>query len=180
VTGDSRSRPPVTPRALRIALPIVATVAIVAPLAWLWQASRVPGVYSVMDMGYPDYGVGAMADPAGSGQSHVQGHMPGHQMAPPRLVTDMVADPARPADVRVELVTRQQMLSVGGRTIPDFTVNGISPGPEIRARQGQLIEVQLRNESVADGVTLHWHGVDVPNAMDGVAGGDSGCGAAGW
>ena len=37
-------------------------------------------------------------------------------------------------------------------------------------RQGQLIEVQLRNESVADGVTLHWHGVDVPNAMDGVAG----------
>ena len=37
-------------------------------------------------------------------------------------------------------------------------------------RQGQLIEVHLRNESVADGVTLHWHGVDVPNAMDGVAG----------
>jgi FtsP/CotA-like multicopper oxidase with cupredoxin domain len=28
----------------------------------------------------------------------------------------------------------------------------------------------LRNESVPDGVTLHWHGVDVPNAMDGVAG----------
>jgi FtsP/CotA-like multicopper oxidase with cupredoxin domain len=30
--------------------------------------------------------------------------------------------------------------------------------------------VHLRNESVADGVTLHWHGLDVPNAMDGVAG----------
>ena len=88
----------------------------------------------------------------------------------PRLVTDMVADPARPADLRVDLVTRQQMLTVGGRSIPGFTVNGTSPGPEIRARQGQLIEVHLRNESVADGVTLHWHGVDVPNAMDGVAG----------
>jgi hypothetical protein len=62
------------------------------------------------------------------------------------------------------------MLSVGGRSIPGFTVNGISPGPPIVARQGQLIEVHLRNESVADGVTLHWHGVDVPNAMDGVAG----------
>ena len=62
------------------------------------------------------------------------------------------------------------MLSVGGRSIPGFTVNGTSPGPEIRARQGQLIEVHLRNESVTDGVTLHWHGVDVPNAMDGVAG----------
>ena len=30
--------------------------------------------------------------------------------------------------------------------------------------------MHLRNESVTDGVTLHWHGVDVPNAMDGVAG----------
>ncbi len=67
-------------------------------------------------------------------------------------------------------MTRQQMLSVGGRSIPGFTINGTSPGPEIRARQGQLIEVHLRNESVTDGVTLHWHGVDVPNAMDGVAG----------
>ena len=61
------------------------------------------------------------------------------------------------------------MLSVGGRSVAGFSVIGTSPGPEIRARQGQLIEVHLRNESVA-GVTLHWHGVDVPNAMDGVAG----------
>jgi FtsP/CotA-like multicopper oxidase with cupredoxin domain len=30
--------------------------------------------------------------------------------------------------------------------------------------------VKLVNASVPDGVTLHWHGVDVPNAMDGVAG----------
>ena len=30
--------------------------------------------------------------------------------------------------------------------------------------------MHLRNESVTEGVTLHWHGVDVPNAMDGVAG----------
>jgi hypothetical protein len=165
-------RPPGTPRALRIALPIVATLSIVAPLAWLWQDSRVPGVYSVMDMGYADYGVGAMDD-AGVSEpgGHMQGQMPDHHMAAtPRPITDMVADPARPADVWVDLVTRQQMLSVGGRSIPGFTVNGTSPGPEIRARQGQLIEVHLRNESVADGVTLHWHGLNVPNAMDGVAG----------
>jgi FtsP/CotA-like multicopper oxidase with cupredoxin domain len=154
---------------LRIALPILATVAIVAPLAWLWQDSRVPAAYSVMEMGYPDYGVGAMPDtgvsgPGGHMQADMPGQMPGHQMAPPRLVTDMVADPKRPADVRVDLVTRQQMLNVGGRTIPGFTVNGTTPGPKIRARQGQLIEVQLRNESVTDGVTLHWDGVDSEQA----------------
>ena len=62
MTRHSGRRPPGTPRALRIALPIVATVAIVAPLAWLWQDSRVPAVYSVMDMGHPDYGVGAVPD----------------------------------------------------------------------------------------------------------------------
>jgi FtsP/CotA-like multicopper oxidase with cupredoxin domain len=148
----------------------MATVAIVAPLAWLWQDNRVPSVYSVMEMGYQDYGVGAKADIGGGHGGHMQGQIPGHDMPTPRLVTDMVADPTRPADVRVELVTRQQALSVGGRSIPGFTVNGTSPGPEIRATQGQLVEVQLRNESVTDGVTLHWHGIDVPNAMDGVAG----------
>jgi FtsP/CotA-like multicopper oxidase with cupredoxin domain len=158
-------------RVLRLALPVLATVAIVAPLAWLWQASRVPAVYSVMDMGYLNYGGGARPDPGAGGHGgQMQGQMPGHRMPPPRLVTDMVTDPARPADVRVDLVTRQQTLSVGGRSIPGFTLNGTSPGPQIRARQGQLIELHLRNESVADGVTLHWHGIDVPNAMDGVAG----------
>jgi FtsP/CotA-like multicopper oxidase with cupredoxin domain len=155
-------------RALKIVLPILATVAILAPLAWLWQASRVPAVYSVMDMGYPDYGGGAAPDAGGGHGGHVQGHV--HHSEPSRLITDLVIDPARQADVRVDLVTGQRMLTVGGRSVSGFTVNGTSPGPEIRATQGELIEVHLRNESVADGVTLHWHGVDVPNAMDGVAG----------
>ena len=160
-----------SPRMLRVILPILATVAIVAPLAWLWQASRVPSAYSVMDMGYPDYGGGATAATHGGGHGgHMQGSMPGNDPASRRLVTDMVVDPTRPADVRVDLVTRQQTLTIGGRSIAGFSVNGTSPGPEIRARQGELIEVHLRNESVADGVTLHWHGLDVPNAMDGVAG----------
>jgi hypothetical protein len=54
MTRRSGRRPPGTPRALRIALPIVATLVIVATLAWLWQGSRVPAAYSVMDMGYLD------------------------------------------------------------------------------------------------------------------------------
>jgi FtsP/CotA-like multicopper oxidase with cupredoxin domain len=176
MTGHPRRRPPKTRMnagsgwVLRVALPIVATVSIVAPLAWLWQDSRVPSVYSAMDMGYLDYGIGAMSDEGGGHGGHMQGTMTGQEMAPPRMVTEMVADPARSADVRVDLVTRQQMLTIAGRSVSGFTVNGTSPGPEIRARQGQLVEVHLHNESVADGVTLHWHGVDVPNAMDGVAG----------
>ena len=83
---------------------------IVAPLAWLWQASRVPASYSVMDMGYLDYGGRAMPDPGGGHGGHMQGHMPDDR-SESRLITDLVVDPARPADVRVELVARQQALS---------------------------------------------------------------------
>ncbi len=51
-----------------------------------------------------------------------------------------------------------------------LTFDGRSPGPELRVKQGDLVEVVLHNEDVDDGVTIHWHGIDVPNAEDGVAG----------
>jgi hypothetical protein len=43
---------------LRLLLACLATVAVLAPLAYLWQHSRVGSTYTVMDMGYPDYGGG--------------------------------------------------------------------------------------------------------------------------
>jgi FtsP/CotA-like multicopper oxidase with cupredoxin domain len=41
---------------------------------------------------------------------------------------------------------------------------------EIRVRQGDLVEATLVNKDIDEGVTIHWHGLDVPNAEDGVAG----------
>ena len=74
VTNGSR-------RVLKVALPILATVAIVVPLAWLWQDSRVPAAYSVMEMGYLDYGSGAAPDPGGGGHGgHMQGHATQHDL----------------------------------------------------------------------------------------------------
>jgi FtsP/CotA-like multicopper oxidase with cupredoxin domain len=57
-----------------------------------------------------------------------------------------------------------------GRTINALTYDGQAPGPELRIRQGELIEVTLKNKDIENGVTIHWHGVNVPNAEDGVAG----------
>ncbi|WP_245954332.1 multicopper oxidase family protein [Paenibacillus flagellatus] len=51
-----------------------------------------------------------------------------------------------------------------------WTYNGQLPGPELRVKQGDLVEVTLINTDIDAGVTIHWHGVDVPNAEDGVAG----------
>ena len=158
-------------RLLRIALPVLATVAIVAPLAWLWQASRVPSRYSVMEMGYHDYGGGAMPDTdAGGHGSHGQGNGNGHHQGSPAVGHRHGGGPGTTSGCTCRAGDPATNVDRGWPLHAGFTVNGTSPGPEIRALQGQLIEVRLRNESVADGVTLHWHGVDVPNAMDGVAG----------
>jgi FtsP/CotA-like multicopper oxidase with cupredoxin domain len=159
----ARSRP-----ALRVWLPILATIAVIAPLAWMWSASRMPTSYSLMDMGYLDYGGGPQPDPSVAGHADHQGDQnPAHVMRP---ITGLVADPKRAADVRVDLTAAAAPIDVGGQRLEGFTVNGSTPGPTITATEGQLVEVRLTNRSVADGVTLHWHGIDVPNAMDGVAG----------
>jgi FtsP/CotA-like multicopper oxidase with cupredoxin domain len=141
----------------RLLIAVAGTLAVVAPLVWMWQSSLLPGTYSVMDMGYEDYGGGSRT-------------MTHHELMG-RSVADLVADPGREADVRVTLTARKQRFRLAsGQEIDGYTVNGSSPGPLIRAAEGQLVEVRLVNESVPDGVTLHWHGVDVPNAEDGVAG----------
>ena len=85
-------------------------------------------------------------------------------------VDQLIADDG-PADVALTLVARAATIPLGARPAFDgYTLNGTSPGPTIRAELGQLVEVRLVNESVPAGITLHWHGVDVPNAADGVAG----------
>ncbi|MFP5416408.1 MAG: multicopper oxidase family protein [Actinomycetes bacterium] len=131
-------------------------------VGWAWWGSRLPAAYSSESMGVADFGGGP-----GSGDGH---HAGGHGAAA-ASVTDFVADASRAADVRVGLVARAERITLpGGQTFEGYTLNGQTPGPTLRARQGDLVEVEFRNESVPGGATLHWHGLDVPNAMDGVAG----------
>src|SRR6266536_1635791 len=149
---------------VRFAVACAASAVVVGPLVWLWQASLLPQAYPVTGMGYPDRGGGPAAGVMAQG-----GH--GAHPMPGRSVTSLTADPARPADVAVTLTARRQRFRLpSGRAVDGYTLNGASPGPVIRASVGQLVQVRLVNESVPDGVTLHWHGVDVPAAEDGVAG----------
>ena len=48
-----------------------------------------------------------------------------------------------------------------------WTYNGSVPGPELRYRQGQRLRIEVENALDAE-TTVHWHGIRVPNAMDGV------------
>ncbi len=47
--------------------------------------------------------------------------------------------------------------------------DGTRPGPTLRVRHGGELRVRLVNE-LAEPTAIHWHGVRVPNAMDGVIG----------
>ena len=49
----------------------------------------------------------------------------------------------------------------------DYAYNGQVPGPTIRVTEGDTLRVTLRNE-LDDPTSIHWHGLHVPNAMDGV------------
>lgn len=86
-----------------------------------------------------------------------------------------VADLRTPTDLAApvrsfRLTARQQSIALpSGRTVEAWTFGSL-PGPELRVRQGDLVEVTLENTDIQDGVTLHWHGYPVPNGEDGVAG----------
>jgi len=58
---------------------------------------------------------------------------------------------------------------LGGRTISTWAYNGVLPGPEIRVNVGDTIRATVQNHLSA-GTTIHWHGLPIINAMDGVDG----------
>src|SRR5262245_45663248 len=50
---------------------------------------------------------------------------------------------------------------------PLWGYNGTVPGPTLRVKRGDELRVRLVNE-LAEETTVHWHGVRLPNALDGV------------
>ena len=55
----------------------------------------------------------------------------------------------------------------GGVTTNAWTYNGTVPGPEIRVTEGETLRVRLHN-LLPEPTSIHWHGLPVPFAMDGV------------
>jgi FtsP/CotA-like multicopper oxidase with cupredoxin domain len=143
-------------------------LAVIAGLG-LWRrsgsrASRLPWpAVAVLLVPVVGLVVGGQANAAAGGHHHSAGGGTSvDQLTGPRDGTP---------DVRLTLTAAKTALTLdSGRTVDALTFNGTSPGPEIRAKRGQLVEVTLVNTDVEEGVTVHWHGVDVPNAEDGVPG----------
>src|SRR5829696_5975699 len=138
-------------------------VAAAAGLVWLglaWNDSRLPDSYNVMDLGYLDYGGGAVP-------SAEIAHGPAHHDPEATSVASFTGPAAGRADARFTLTAQHGEIHLpSGRDVDALTFGGRVPGPELRVHQGDLVEVNLLNRDVHEGVSIHWHGVDVPNAED--------------
>ena len=142
---------------LGVSVAVLAT-SLLAWLGWAWYQSRLPETYSVMDFAIPDQG-GA---PPGAGHTH--------GAARATSVVDLRGPRGTPQRRFWLTAANGTVRLASGRTVHALSFNGTVPGPELRVREGELVEVTLRNTDVAGGVTVHWHGVDLPNGEDGVAG----------
>jgi FtsP/CotA-like multicopper oxidase with cupredoxin domain len=55
-----------------------------------------------------------------------------------------------------------------GQVVDAWTYNGTAPGPLLRAEVGDLVRVRVTNNTELS-TDVHFHGVSLPNAMDGVS-----------
>lgn len=78
--------------------------------------------------------------------------------------TDKNADPNI---VEIDLEARvTEVEYLAGKKTPAWSFNGSVPGPTIEAKVGDRVIIHFKN-SLPEPTTIHWHGVRVPNNMDG-------------
>ena len=71
-----------------------------------------------------------------------------------------------------ELVARQAAVQLAPPSYPKTEIwgyDGVMPGPELRIVQGARVQRRFLNE-LPQVSSVHWHGIRIDNAMDGVAG----------
>jgi FtsP/CotA-like multicopper oxidase with cupredoxin domain len=80
--------------------------------------------------------------------------------APPTVVD---VPPNGSLDLRVHPIAKR----IAGTTFAMLSYNGSIPGPTLRVRQGSEITVDVTNGTAME-TTVHWHGLRLENAYDGV------------
>src|SRR6185369_7255273 len=69
--------------------------------------------------------------------------------------------------VRYDLYIRDTMVTFGKKTKRAIAVKGKIPMPTLTFTEGDTAEIWVHNE-MNEETTLHWHGLFLPNRMDGV------------
>ena len=86
------------------------------------------------------------------------------------LAASLLPGSATSGDAKRRLVLAETQASLVGSGHPKTRVwsyNGTVPGPELRFKQGERLQIEVENRLPQE-TTVHWHGIRLPNAMDGV------------
>jgi manganese oxidase len=169
---------PKKPKMPLVTRPQIAAVTVVTVLALfaapLWAASKTNLSLSAEDVGgvvmppgmvmARDTPAEAMRDMAAVDPREVRSTAPasarGGQVLTPRLDGQV-----KVFDLETSVIS-WSILS--GERVTAYALNGQVPGPTLRIRQGDRIRIHLTNR-LPETTTLHWHGLILPNAMDGPA-----------
>ncbi len=69
----------------------------------------------------------------------------------------------------INLTIAKQPKRIAGGISNPITLNGLSPGPLVRLKEGQSVKINVTNQ-LKDSSSIHWHGFILPFNMDGVPG----------
>jgi FtsP/CotA-like multicopper oxidase with cupredoxin domain len=116
-----------------------------------------------MHMGWDTPGA-AMRDMAAVNPKLVKHVSPAEERGD-QLLTPKVDDGVKVFDLSASVI-RWNILP--GVSVEAYAFNHQVPGPRIRVTQGDRIRIRVKNE-LPEPTTVHWHGLILPNEMDGVA-----------
>jgi len=71
------------------------------------------------------------------------------------------------ATVEYDLTIARQEVNFTGQSAKAMTINGQLPGPTLRFTEGDHAVIRVHNQMDVE-TSIHWHGILLPNAMDGV------------
>lgn len=70
--------------------------------------------------------------------------------------------------VEYELAIAAESFAPAGKSLTALTINGGIPGPTLFFTEGDTARITVRNTLADQETSIHWHGLLVPNVMDGV------------
>lgn len=77
--------------------------------------------------------------------------------------------PAGRVTQQIALRARVSQVDLAGRAVSAWTYGGELPGGAIRVTAGDRVQITVAND-LPEETSVHWHGLAVPNPMDGVPG----------